>query len=514
MRRRLTVSLVALVAGSLLFAGAGSILITRSFARAAALRQLSQEAGALATAAHDVHTNLVLRTIARVLSLEDAEIIGVSSSGTVLTRLPAGMPARVLDTSQLLAGQKVSGQVGGLAFVAVPARLNPVEQARLPAGFHAVILLSRRIGNLGPSWLYFVLVAGVTFVVAAAVASQLSRRIARPLLAALDVTGQIAEGHLSGRVAIREDDFPEIRSLGESINSLAASLDAARTRERQLLLAVSHDLRTPLTSIRGFAEAIAEGAVEDPTRAAGVIISESRRLERLVADLLDLAKLETDRLSLTIGAVDASQVALDTMDAFRPQLPDGAPSLSAEVPPGGPTLVAADQDRLAQVVANLVENAIGFAHTRVSVSVRVGSGAGFGQGVGGNAGLGDGAAPGVGAGAAPGAPTNFGGDSGHAAGGSATGVVVLAVEDDGPGIAPADLGRVFDRFYQADRRGSGRSGSGLGLAIVAELIRAMGGAVRAESPVGPSGGTRMVVSLRPWRGPTPWSNPGDDATRS
>jgi two-component system sensor histidine kinase KdpD len=77
----------------------------------------------------------------------------------------------------------------------------------------------------------------------------------------------------------------------------------------------------------------------------------------------------------------------------------------------------------------------------------------------------------------------------------------VLVEDDGPGIAAADLERVFDRFYQADRGVAARRGLGLGLAIVAELMRAMGGRVRAESPIGAGGGTRMVVELRPWTSP-------------
>jgi two-component system sensor histidine kinase KdpD len=81
------------------------------------------------------------------------------------------------------------------------------------------------------------------------------------------------------------------------------------------------------------------------------------------------------------------------------------------------------------------------------------------------------------------------------------GAVLIVVEDDGPGIAPADLERVFDRFYQADRGVAARRGLGLGLAIVAELLRAMGGRVRAESPTGTGGGTRMVVELRRWSGP-------------
>jgi two-component system sensor histidine kinase KdpD len=131
-------------------------------------------------------------------------------------------------------------------------------------------------------------------------------------------------------------------------------------------------------------------------------------------------------------------------------------------------LVAADPDRLAQVIANLVENSLAFARAAVTVSVVPPS-----------------ALAAAGQAAAPMSPV---------------GNVLVLVEDDGPGIAPEDLERVFDRFYQADRGAAARRGVGLGLSIVAELVRAMGGQVRATSPVFNGIGTRMVVELRSWGG--------------
>lgn len=477
MRRRLTVALVGLVAGALLVAGAGTLVVTRVSARHQAEHELRQQAAALASAAHEARSPFVLRAIRRVLRLEDTQIVVVTATGAVRTPLPAGLSAAELNPASLLAGSTVSGSSGGLAFVAAPIQLSPTEEQRLGPGVHPVVLLTRQIGALGPTWVYFLLVGGITLVVAAAVALQLSRRISGPLVDAVEVTNQIAEGRLEGRVPIRtqssNSDIPELTSLATSINAMATSLEGARARERQLLLSVSHDLRTPLTSIRGFAEAIAEGAVEDPTRAAGVIIAESRRLERLVADLLDLAKLETQRLSLDLRPTDAEEVVADTLEAFQPSARGLDIALSAATPATAPAerpvLVSADRDRLAQVLANLIENALAYARSQVTVTV-----------------VGPPASAGAAAGtpeAPPGAP------------------VELVVEDDGPGIAAGELERVFDRFYRADRGSAARGGSGLGLAIVAELTRAMGGHVHAESPLGPDGGTRMVVELRAETGP-------------
>jgi len=206
-------------------------------------------------------------------------------------------------------------------------------------------------------------------------------------------------------------------------------------------------LRTPLTSIRGYAEAIADGTVEGPDariRAAEVISSESRRLERLVADLLDLARLDAHQFSLHPAPVDARAVVHDAVEAFGPAAAEIGVIL--EVESGDSVSATADAQRLAQIVANLVENALKFATTRVSVGVQ-----------------------------------------------AVDGIVELHVDDDGPGIAPNDLPRVFERLYTS-RTVPGRTlGTGIGLAIVRELALAMGGDARVE-PVD-SVGTRFVVSF-------------------
>ncbi len=293
----------------------------------------------------------------------------------------------------------------------------------------------------------------------------MSRRMARPLVEAMEVTGRIASGELASRVPVRRGDYPEFASLAGSVNDMAQSLEDGRARERHLLLAVSHDLRTPLTSIRGFAEAIQDGAIEDSAQAAAVIIAESRRLERLVGDLLDLTKLEARELSIALRPTDAAEVVTTTAEGFRPAAARGGLTIALQVPgeegvpvPAEPHPVVADPDRLAQLLANLLENAMTFARTRVMVGLTED----------------------------PGAATT-----------------VITVEDDGPGIARGDLERVFERFYRADRGPNRQMGSGLGLAIVAELAAAMDSEVRAESPVNGDGGSRFVLTLRQWQAAVP-----------
>ncbi len=475
MRRRLLLVMVGLVAVTLVIAGAGSLVLTRNDARNKAESEIVSEVDSLTSPKSGDQSLRVLNIIQRTLKLEDAGIIRVNAAGELASPLPDGLTSEGIDPAALQNGQTVSGRQGNLVYAAAPIELSPTERHRLAVREHVAefegtlaILLTRNVGDLGPSWGYFILAGGGALLVAGVVAWQMSRRMARPLVEAEDATRRIASGELDARVPVRHRDYPEFASLAGSINGMAQSLGESRARERHLLLAVSHDLRTPLTSIRGFAEAIQDGAVVDSGQAADVIIAESRRLERLVGDLLDLTKLESREMSISIRPTDAVEVVTTTAEGFRPAAAKTGLQIVVRAPdavttdqwsgPGAPVPVAADPDRLAQLLANLIENAITFALTTVTVTV---------------------------------------GDD------PASGTCVITVDDDGPGIAEGDLQRVFERFYRADRGPNRPLGSGLGLAIVAELAAAMGGTVRAESPINYDGGSRFVVTLGYWRGAVP-----------
>jgi two-component system sensor histidine kinase BaeS len=490
MRRRLMLAMVGLVAVVLLIAGAGTLLLTRNAARNQAQQQLVQESRSLTQSKLSGESLHILNIMKATLTLENADIIGINRFGTITTPLPAPITQDDIDVAAVQNGQTVSGRQGSLVYAVSPVTLSPHELQQVERRRHGVpfegtfaVLFTRDVGGLGPSWSYFILAGGAALLIAAVIAWQMSRRMARPLVEATQATGRIASGDLQSRVPLRKHDYPEFASLAGSINDMAQSLEDGRARERHLLLAVSHDLRTPLTSIRGFAEAIKDGAIDDSVRAADVIIAESRRLERLVGDLLDLTKLEAHQMSIAMRPTDAVEVVTTTAEGFRPaaarngidiglrvagsdDIDTGALAVDASLyeaaqPPVLPP-VAADPDRLGQIVANLIENACTHARSRVTVGLT---------------------------------------DAGPAGG------CVVTVDDNGPGIAPRDLEHVFERFYQADRGRNRLIGSGLGLAIVAELAAAMGGRVRAVSPVGPDGGSRFEVWLRPWTPGTPAAAP-------
>jgi two-component system sensor histidine kinase BaeS len=309
----------------------------------------------------------------------------------------------------------------------------------------AVVLTRKVAGDEGRAGAYLLLTGAASLAAAALVAGWLARRITRPLVDAEVATSRMAAGDLDARVDVPPGTDAEIASLAHSINTLAAGLARAQGLERQFLMSVSHDLRTPLTSIRGFAEAITDGTAAEPARAARVISSEAGRLERLVGDLLDLAKLDARRFSFDLRPVDVCEVVADTAAGFERAAADASVGLEVDVP-DHPLIASVDPDRLAQVVANLVENALKFASSHIDVTARA---------------EGDG--------------------------------VLIAVTDDGPGIPVDDVPHVFERLYQSDRTPARQVGSGLGLAIVAELVDAMGGRVGAEPVAG--GGTRLAVRL-------------------
>jgi len=448
--RRITLTMVAVVAGALLVASAVTLLLARRDARRHTRDDLVRQAQQLATSIEDVDRPNVLRAVGAALRLEDQAVVTLGPSGARgpagvrPANLPRGVTGRDLDADRLRQGRTVSGAHGELLYAAAPAGPAPVTPGAL-----LVVVVTRRLGGsrgMGP----IILVGLVTLAVAAAIAASLGQRLIRPLRAAQQATRRIAAGDLATRVAVNPADGDDLATLAESINTMAASLERSRGLERQFLLSVSHDLRTPLTSIRGYAEAVADGRAPDPSQAATVILAESRRLERLVADLLELAKLGTRRFSLDVRPTDVGEVVGETTEGFTPAAVAAGVDLDVTGPGRGQVTAAADPDRLAQVVANLVENALKFA--RLSIEV---------------------------------------GADRH------DGWVRLWVEDDGPGISDQDLPRIFEPFYQSTRAPSRQVGTGLGLAIVHELVEAMGGTVQAQP--GRGGGTRVVVSLRPWR---------------
>jgi len=474
LRQRLVFALVGLSMGSVGLAGLITVVAARPATKSAAVNDLKR--GLAAEADRDAGP---LRTIARIkadLLANQVALTAVLPDGTLaqpgqtlprtgaagrflrnrpgvaaaLTALPNGITRNDLKPFDLAAGKVESGTKGSIVWVAQP--LTATAEGTL------VLVATRRIGffALGRLGGILAVAAVVAALVGVAVSLWLVRRLTRPLQAMERTARAIAGGDLDARVGHTDAD-DELAAVGTAIDTMAAELSRHRSIERAFLMSISHDLRTPLTSIRGYAEAVAEGAADDEEsrrRAATIIEAEARRLERLVADLLELARLDAREWVLHPGPVDIAEVVRHAAMAFEPAARDAGLQLVVAGEPG-PVIAVADPERLAQVVANLVENALKYATTTVEVATRAG-------------------------------PPGLGG-------------VEIGVADDGPGIDPEDLPRVFERLYTSRRQPGRKVGTGLGLAIVRELVSAMGGRV-SVSPTA-EGGTRFVVALTAAPGP-------------
>ncbi len=279
-------------------------------------------------------------------------------------------------------------------------------------------------------------------VVALVLGLLLARQLTAPLRALTDAAHRLAEGDLP-QVVVRGQD--EIGELGQAFNQMARSLARQETLRRNMMADIAHELRTPLTVIRGDLEALLDGVFEPTPEALASLQEETLLLGRLVDDLRALALAEAGQLQLAWEPADLADLLQGVVDSFDLQAEAQGQSLILNLPPELPQ-VQADPQRVRQVVANLVSNALRHAPESGRVLVA----------------------------AAP-----------HPEG------VQISVVDDGPGIASEDLPHVFDRFW---RGGKPRiEGSGLGLAIARELVRAHGGRIWVESE--PGQGTSFSFTL-------------------
>lgn len=373
-----------------------------------------------------------------------ARLVANESDAPTVLSLPSQLPAEQLDIPALLAGNAITARRGDTLFYV--ARL-----AKGPANTEAVIVIAQSIDSNAArrAMSSFAIAAAIALIAGVVLSTWLARRLTKPLVE-IDVAARsLASGNLDTRVAVDARTEQEVADVASALNHMARELDSARRSQRTFLQAVSHDLRTPLTSIRGYAEAITDGTLDvndDATRlrVGGILTTEAARLERLVRDLLDLSRLDSHEFALRPRPCEIVEILRHTVDGFMPQAERVGLALAFETNDAQRIDADIDPERLGQAIANLVENALKFARSRVVVNVS-----------------------------------------------HRTGWLTILVSDDGQGIAPEHQAQVFDRLYTGrdaspNDMTSRPFGTGLGLAIVYELSRAMGGActLAASSPGG------------------------------
>jgi signal transduction histidine kinase len=409
---------------------------------------------------------------------DDPRLVLLSPQGQVLAdtrgewvgqQLPLPIPA--VDEAKLRPEIANFTMPNGQSFASGLAVVGPKENR---AGFVAVVepasggvpLVVRELG-----W-GFMAAGMVALLVSLLAGVVIARSIAGPLQQIAAAAGTVAAGDYEHRLA--ESGPPEIKRVATSFNLMISRVEDSQRAMRDFVSNVSHELKTPLTSIQGFSQAMQEGATHDETarrRAAGIIHQEAARMARLVEDLLDLARIDSGQIVMRKTPLDVNQILASTVDRLLPQ----ATQKQIQLIQQGDKLpaVTGDGDRLAQVFTNLLDNAV--KHTpaggQVTLTRQVVRGLPRPRRV--RAGL-----------VQPNATTAMS-ERGN--------FVEVSITDTGPGIPPDDLARIFERFYQVDKSRKRGKGAGLGLAISKEIIEAHGGYVRAEST--PGSGTKFTVLL-------------------
>lgn len=407
----------------------------------------------------DASSRKALATLADVYQAESdagttppaaATALGVANVKRA-TITPAGKLAGDALARQAITPAEVQVVLGGKA-VSTRARVAGAivfVEAR-PTASGGLVLAQRRVDASGrisdqvlPQW--YLAIGGIALI-AAALGLFVAWRVTRPLRRLADAATALAAGD---RHPVREEGPTEVRALAASLNDLSAALSLAEARQREFLLSVSHDLRTPLATVMGYAESLADGDVPsaDVADVGAVIGAESARLARMVSDLLDLARLDADELAITLRDTDVAALLADVYAAWH----DRAAREQVTLVLAGerhPLTVIADPQRLRQAIDGLLDNALRVTPAAGTIVLDLA--------------VGD--------------------------------TVDIAVRDSGPGLTDDDLLVAFDRGALHERyRGRRHVGTGLGLALVDRLVRRQGGTVAAGHAS--EGGAAFVISM-------------------
>lgn len=347
----------------------------------------------------------------------------------------------------------ISVQVAGTQQVIFQPAFGPAEVLQRPVLSQTEyrVLMAIPQEDLTAVWAALapriLLAAGAGLLLAVILSVIIARSIVRPLSRMTRASEEMARGHYKQRIEAKGTD--EVGRLAAAFNGMAEQVGHSDQMMRDLLANVAHELKTPLTSIQGFSQALTEGAVRSPeeyAQAARIINVEAERMRRLVEDLLYLSQIESGQVRMEHEPVDIGMLLRDALERVERRALEGGQNLALDLQTGLPPVVG-DERRLEQVVSNLLDNALRYTPRGGAIRVRA----------------------------------SLAGNQ-----------IEIAVHNSGSYIPPEGLQRVFERFYRVERARSGRNG-GLGLAIASEVVAAHGGHIEARSS--PTEGTEFRVTL-------------------
>jgi signal transduction histidine kinase len=295
---------------------------------------------------------------------------------------------------------------------------------------------------------FFWFSVGIAIVISVILIYIFSLRLSRPLKLIKNAARVISAGEFTKRLDIKSKD--EIGELAGTFNQMAAALQNLEEMRRGFIANVSHELRTPMTSIRGFVEGMLDGTIPQERQPyyLAIVRDETNRLNRLVNDLLDLAKMEAGEMTLNLKAFDINEVVRRCVIKLETLLVGKNITVEADFEEED-MYVNADRDAIERVLYNLLHNAIKFSHENGTIKIK----------------------------------TNRQKDK-----------IAVAVEDNGTGIESSELDMIWERFYKSDKsRGRDKTGTGLGLAIVKNIINEHHQSIWVESEAGK--GTKFIFTL-------------------
>ena len=425
----LTAMIVALVA----------LPLIQRAAKQEAQQYLSQVADTLASSLERTDsTNRALPRLGVVLRSQQVEIQRVFAGGTLPSYLSQAQDNELLTTGRL---STTAQRDGRQIFV----------EGRVLADGSVMILdqpdtVRRPTYSRGIFFLAMALIVGA--IIGALAGLLLARRLARPLQQAARAAEQMSQGERN--VAIPVEGPVEVAEVGEALNDLNSALAISEARQREFLLSVSHELRTPMTSISGYAEALADGVVaeQDVPATAQLMVGEAGRLDRLVSDLLDLARMGAREVRIHPVELDVAEILADAAAVWGDMCQAEAVEFEAVLPPP-PVMAVTDGVRLRQIVDNLMANALRMTPSGrpVVLAAKV-----------------------------------------------TEDTIVVEVRDGGPGLTPDDISVAFEPAELYSRyEGVRKVGSGVGLALVGRLAERLGGG--AVAGVAPEGGASFTITI-------------------
>jgi len=362
----------------------------------------------------------------RVLILDQNRLVIIDSQKNEAAPLPERF-----DRPRILANNTIPTQ-----FVDVNRRTWLYVKKELENGFILVVAAPRpkvTLRTLLRDEIFnpFLQAGLLALLVSLIFATSISRWIAQPL----ERISNTAKKGIKEPFDLKDTNSPiEIQELTEALNEMNSKVVSSQQSQRDFVANVSHDLKTPLTSIQGFAQAILDGTVKLPDQvhdAAQIIYNETERMNRMVVDLLELARLESGLAEMKHESVDLLAIIKDQISHLSPQLQAKEIELIQELSLLKP--IIGDGDRLARVFSNILDNAVKFSPSKSQIRIRASM---------------------------------------------KDNEIIISIQDNGPGIPPQDIGYIFDRFYQVDKtRSSAQRGTGLGLAICKEIVHAHGGSI-------------------------------------